>query len=99
VFIFTSTNKVSGDAPNLLPFIELDTLGARPTHLIYSGIDETMSLDGSTHSLFGVSKVAADLLVQEYGRNFGMKTACFRAGCLTGPGPPAPCCTDSWRTC
>lgn len=86
VFIFTSTNKVYGDTPNQLPLIELDSRwDLEPTHPLYSGIDESMSLDASTHSLFGVSKVAADLLVQEYGRYFGLKTACFRAGCLTGP--------------
>src|SRR5262245_5581773 len=86
VFIFTSTNKVYGDRPNSLPLVELDRrwdLAADDPR--YNGIDETMSLDRSTHSLFGVSKAAADLLVQEYGRYFGMRTVCFRAGCLTGP--------------
>ncbi|NQZ96459.1 MAG: NAD-dependent epimerase/dehydratase family protein [Myxococcales bacterium] len=88
VFIFTSTNKVYGDTPNRLPLEELETryeLGdSHPfgTH----GIDETMSLDSTMHSLFGVSKVAADLMVQEYGRYFGLKTGSFRGGCLTGPG-------------
>jgi len=87
VFIFTSTNKVYGDLPNALPLVELETrweiAASHPFHDY--GIDESMSLDQTKHSLFGVSKVAADLLVQEYGRYFGIKTACFRGGCLTGP--------------
>ena len=87
VFIFTSTNKVYGDRPNSLPLKELETRWeadeSNPYH--ERGIDETMSIDASKHSLFGVSKVAADILVQEYGRYFGMKTACLRGGCLTGP--------------
>ncbi|MBW7876652.1 MAG: NAD-dependent epimerase/dehydratase family protein [Candidatus Cloacimonetes bacterium] len=88
VFIFTSTNKVYGDKPNELPLIEMDTRYELPMDHIFSarGIDESMSLDQSTHSLFGVSKAAADLMVQEYGRYFGMKTGVFRGGCLTGPG-------------
>jgi CDP-paratose 2-epimerase len=85
-FIFTSTNKVYGDLPNHLP---LEDVGSRlelpREHRWYEGIDLTMSIDRSTHSLFGVSKVAADLLVQEYGRYFDMPTVCFRGGCLTGP--------------
>ncbi|MDD5503758.1 MAG: NAD-dependent epimerase/dehydratase family protein [Candidatus Omnitrophica bacterium] len=86
VFIFTSTNKVYGDSPNTLPFVELDTRYEIPQgHKFYQGINETMSIDMSTHSLFGVSKASADLLVQEYGRYFGLKTAVFRGGCLTGP--------------
>jgi len=87
-FIFTSTNKVYGDTPNRLPLIELDTRWAVEEGHPYSrfGIDESMSIDTSMHSLFGASKAAADLLVQEYGRYFGLKTACFRGGCLTGPG-------------
>jgi CDP-paratose 2-epimerase len=86
VFIFTSTNKVYGDRPNELPLIEQDTRWEiDPAHPYRDGIDESMSIDTTMHSLFGVSKVAADLLVQEYGRYFGLKTACFRAGCLTGP--------------
>ncbi|HEY5910187.1 MAG TPA: NAD-dependent epimerase/dehydratase family protein [Verrucomicrobiae bacterium] len=86
VFIFTSTNKVYGDTPNRLPLIELGTrFELEPTHPYYPGIDETMSIDQTKHSLFGVSKAAADLMVQEYGRYFGMKTVCFRGGCLTGP--------------
>lgn len=88
VFIFISTNKVYGDAPNHLPLVELDTRWELPDIHPYGthGIDETMSIDQSLHSLFGTSKAAADLLVQEYGRYFGMKTACFRGGCLTGSG-------------
>jgi len=86
VFIFTSTNKVYGDAPNRLPLIEM---GRRweidPTHRFRNGITEEMSVDHSLHSLFGVSKLAADEMVQEYARSFGMKTICFRGGCLTGP--------------
>ncbi len=86
VFIFTSTNKVYGDNPNLLPLVELETRWeVAPDHPYYArGIDERMSLDHTTHSLFGASKVAADVLVQEYGRYFNMKTASFRGGCLTG---------------
>lgn len=87
VFIFTSTNKVYGDTPNYLPLIELDTRWEiDSSHPYYkNGIDESMSIDQTKHSLFGASKVAADVLVQEYGRYFGMETACFRGGCLTGP--------------
>jgi CDP-paratose 2-epimerase len=87
VFIFTSTNKVYGDRPNELPLIELDSRWElTPSHpYAERGIPETMSIDGTLHSLFGASKVAADVLVQEYGKYFGMKTACFRGGCLTGP--------------
>lgn len=85
-FIFTSTNKVYGDTPNLLPLIEQETRWELQSgHPYYDGIDETMSIDQSKHSLFGVSKVAGDLMVQEYGRYFGLKTAAFRGGCLTGP--------------
>src|SRR5437867_2457365 len=87
VFIFMSTNKVYGDRPNQLPLIELDTRWELDPAHPYSamGIPESMSIDQTMHSLFGASKVAADLLVQEYGRYFGMQTACFRGGCLTGP--------------
>jgi CDP-paratose 2-epimerase len=85
-FVFTSTNKVYGDLPNRLPLVETATRLELPTdHRWHGGIDTTMSIDRSLHSLFGVSKVAADLLVQEYGRCFGMPTVCFRGGCLTGP--------------
>jgi hypothetical protein len=85
-FIFTSTNKVYGDTPNRLPLVELETRWEiDPSHKYTVGIDEQMSIDQTLHSVFGASKVAADILVQEYGRYFGMKTACFRGGCLTGP--------------
>lgn len=85
-FIFCSTNKVYGDLPNQLPLVELDKRLELPRdHRYHRGIDTTMSIDNSTHSLFGVSKAAADLLVQEYGRYFDMPTVCFRGGCLTGP--------------
>jgi CDP-paratose 2-epimerase len=86
VFIFTSTNKVYGDTPNSLPLIEAETRWeVALDHLYHIGIDEQMSIDNSKHSLFGASKVAADVLVQEYGKYFDMATACFRGGCLTGP--------------
>jgi CDP-paratose 2-epimerase len=85
-FIFMSTNKVYGDRPNTLPLVELDTRWEiAPGHPYAEGVDEDMSIDRSVHSLFGASKVAADVLVQEYGQYFGMKTVCFRGGCLTGP--------------
>jgi CDP-paratose 2-epimerase len=85
-FIFCSTNKVYGDLPNQLPLVESDLRLELPEdHPYHKGIDTTMSIDSSTHSLFGVSKAAADLLVQEYGRYFDMPTVCFRGGCLTGP--------------
>jgi CDP-paratose 2-epimerase len=87
VFIFTSTNKVYGDNPNYLPLIETETRWEIDESHPYfkNGIDEHMSIDHTKHSLFGASKVAADILVQEYGRYFGMKTGVFRGGCLTGP--------------
>jgi CDP-paratose 2-epimerase len=87
-FIFCSTNKVYGDTPNRLPLIELATRWELSPEHPYAkqGIDESMSIDASTHSLFGVSKASADLMVQEFGRYFGLKTVCFRGGCLTGPG-------------
>lgn len=86
VFIFTSTNKVYGDTPNRLPLVELERRWELPAgHTYHGGIREDMSIDQTLHSLFGASKVAADVLVQEYGRYFGMRTACFRGGCLTGP--------------
>jgi len=85
-FIFCSTNKVYGDAPNRLPLEDLGPRLELPAgHRWHGGIDTSMSIDASTHSLFGVSKAAADLLVQEYGRYFGMPTMCVRGGCLTGP--------------
>jgi len=88
VFVFTSTNKVYGDTANRLPLVEQETRWELdPSHRwAEHGIDESMSIDRSLHSLFGASKAAADLLVQEYGRYFGIKSACFRAGCITGPG-------------
>lgn len=88
VFIFTSTNKVYGDTPNDLPLVELETRWEIDESHPYfkNGIDESMSVDQTKHSLFGASKLAADVLVQEYGRYFNMKTVCFRGGCLTGPG-------------
>ena len=86
VFIFASTNKVYGDRPNSLPFVELETRYELPKdHRFYQGIDESMSIDNSVHSIFGASKIAADILVQEYGKYFGLNTAIFRGGCLTGP--------------
>jgi CDP-paratose 2-epimerase len=87
VFIFTSTNKVYGDTPNLLPLVEERTRWNVAQGHPYReyGIDERMSIDQSKHSLFGASKAAADILTQEYGRYFGMKTGTFRGGCLTGP--------------
>jgi len=87
-FIFTSTNKVYGDTPNRLPLVESEMRWTVAEGHPYRehGIDESMTVDRSMHSLFGVSKTAADLLVQEYGRYFGLKTVCFRGGCLTGAG-------------
>lgn len=86
-FVFCSTNKVYGDLPNSLPLIELEERWEIDSAHSYfeHGIDTTMSIDRSTHSLFGVSKASADLMVQEYGRYFDMPTVCFRGGCLTGP--------------
>lgn len=85
-FIFTSTNKVYGDNPNKLPLIELNTrYEVDSNNKYWAGIDENMSIDQTTHSLFGVSKTSADLLTQEYAHYFGLKSAVFRGGCLTGP--------------
>lgn len=86
-FVFTSTNKVYGDTPNYLPLIETETRWeVDPKHAFAKhGIDESMTIDNSKHSIFGASKVAADVMVQEYGKYFGMKTSIFRGGCLTGP--------------
>jgi CDP-paratose 2-epimerase len=85
-FIFTSTNKVYGDRPNSLPLRELETRWEiDPEHTYWNGIREDMSIDHSLHSIFGASKAAADILVQEYGRYYGLRTACFRGGTLTGP--------------
>lgn len=85
VFVFLSTNKVYGDTPNELPLVEMETRFdyARPGDR--AGIDETCRIDHCLHSIFGASKVAADIMVQEYGRYYGMATACLRGGCLTGP--------------
>jgi CDP-paratose 2-epimerase len=84
--LFTSTNKVYGDTPNRLPLIEQETRWEiDPDHPYADGITEDMSIDASLHSVFGAAKVAADVMVQEYGRYFGMRTACFRGGTLTGP--------------
>ncbi|MEP7257758.1 MAG: NAD-dependent epimerase/dehydratase family protein [Flavitalea sp.] len=87
VFIFTSTNKVYGDTPNVLPLVEQESRWEiDKSHPFFEkGIDESMSIDHSKHSVFGASKVAADIMVQEYGRYFNMRTAVFRGGCLTGP--------------
>lgn len=87
VFLFMSTNKVYGDTPNRLPLVEGKTRWDVAADHPYAkfGIDESMSIDQTTHSLFGASKVAGDILVQEYGRYFNLKTAVFRGGCLTGP--------------
>jgi CDP-paratose 2-epimerase len=87
VFIFMSTNKVYGDHCNHLPLVERDTRWELdPSHRFAArGIDESMPVDQCKHSLFGASKLAADIMVQEYGRYFGMKTGIFRGGCLSGP--------------
>jgi CDP-paratose 2-epimerase len=85
-FIFCSTNKVYGDRPNTLPLIPVGArLDLPPDHEYWGGVDTSMSIDRTLHSLFGVSKASADLLVQEYGRYNDMPTVCFRGGCLTGP--------------
>jgi CDP-paratose 2-epimerase len=85
-FVFTSTNKVYGDTPNSLNFIELDSRWElKESDQYFNGIDESMSIDSSTHSVFGVSKLSADIMVQEYGRYFNLNTGVFRGGCLTGP--------------
>jgi len=86
VFVFMSTNKVYGDAPNRIKLKELPTRWEYDDPAYISGISESLTIDQSRHSLFGVSKTAADILVQEYGRYFGMRTGVFRGGCLTGPG-------------
>jgi CDP-paratose 2-epimerase len=84
-FVFLSTNKVYGDAPNELELVELETRWDYADPRFAEGIDESMRIDATMHSIFGASKVAADVMVQEYGRYFGMPTVCFRGGCLTGP--------------
>lgn len=83
-FIYLSTNKVYGDRPNMIPLKEEKKRWEFNDPRYANGIDETLDIDQSTHSLFGVSKASADLMVQEYGRYFGMQTCCLRAGCLTG---------------
>lgn len=84
-FIFCSSNKIYGDTPNNFNYIEDQTRFEPLSGAICNGFNETLSIDQSTHSLFGVSKLSADILVQEYGRYFDMPTVCFRGGCLTGP--------------
>ena len=84
-FVYLSTNKVYGDAPNELPLVELATRWEYARGEDYGGIREDFRIDRSKHSIFGASKVAADVMVQEYGRYFGMPTCCLRGGCLTGP--------------
>jgi len=85
-FIFMSTNKVYGDSPNNLKILEKKTRWElNKTDINFKGINENFSIDNSTHSFFGVSKTYADLIVQEYGKNIGLKTVCFRGGCITGP--------------
>ncbi|MDX2162615.1 MAG: NAD-dependent epimerase/dehydratase family protein [bacterium] len=85
VFVHMSTNKVYGDRPNTIPLVELPTRWDYADPAYHAGIPETFEIDGSMHSIFGASKTAADVMVQEYGRYFGLKTACLRGGCLTGP--------------
>ena len=85
VFVHLSTNKVYGDAPNEIPLIETPTRWDYGRPEDHDGIDESMRIDQSKHSLFGASKLASDVMVQEYGRYFGLATACLRGGCLTGP--------------
>jgi CDP-paratose 2-epimerase len=86
VFIFCSTNKVYGDRPNFLPLYELETrYEIDPAHPYHDGIAEDLPIDATLHSVFGASKVAADVMVQEYGRYFGLRTTCFRGGTITGP--------------
>ncbi len=84
-FVHMSTNKVYGDAPNEIPLVELETRWDYADPRYAAGIPETFRIDQSKHSIFGASKVAADIMVQEYGRYFGMPTCCLRGGCLTGP--------------
>lgn len=85
VFILMSTNKVYGDAPNRLPLVERETRWEYADPADFQGVKETMSIDQNLHSVFGASKVAADVMAQEYGRYFGLRTGIFRGGCLTGP--------------
>ncbi len=92
-----STNKVYGDAPNEVPLVELDTRWEYARTEDYHGIDENCRIDQTTHSLFGASKTAADVIAQEYGRYFGMKVGVFRGGCLTVQVTVASSCMDSCR--
>ena len=85
VFIYMSTNKVYGDGPNDIPLKELEPAGTTTIRAYEHGIAEDFSIDRCLHSLFGASKVAGDVMAQEYGRYFGLKTGVFRGGCLTGP--------------
>jgi CDP-paratose 2-epimerase len=85
VFVLLSTNKVYGDNPNRIPLVELETRWDYDDPRYVAGIPEDFPVEGCTHSLFGASKLAADVITQEYGRYFGMKTGVFRGGCLTGP--------------
>src|SRR5262249_2584126 len=85
IFVHMSTNKVYGDRPNTIEMVELDTRWDYADSVYKKGISTSMSIDQSKHSVFGASKVAGDVMVQEYGRYFGMKTCCLRGGCLTGP--------------
>ncbi|MEU7112919.1 NAD-dependent epimerase/dehydratase family protein [Streptomyces sp. NPDC046182] len=97
--IHCSTNKVYGDRPDSLPFLEQETSWEiAPDHPYASGVDETMSIDTCLHSVFGASKTVADILVQEYGRYFGLRTACFRGGPSPDPATPQPNSTASWPT-
>ena len=84
-FVYMSTNKVYGDAPNEIPMVELEKRWDYALPEYSHGIDESFRIDQSKHSIFGASKVAGDVMVQEYGRYFGLPTACLRGGCLTGP--------------
>lgn len=84
-FVYLSTNKVYGDAPNELQLVELETRWDYADKSDYNGIGENLRIDQSKHSIFGASKLAADIMVQEYGQYFGLKTCCLRGGCLTGP--------------
>ena len=91
VFVYLSTNKVYGDRPNLLPLTETATRWVYANPADQEGIDEQFPIDQSCHSLFGASKIAGDLMVQEYGRYFSMPTCCLRAGCLTGANQAGVC--------
>ncbi len=85
IFIHMSTNKVYGDAPNEIQLVEKDTRWDYSDKIYYNGIKEDFRIDQSKHSIFGASKLAADIMVQEYGRYFNIPTCCLRGGCLTGP--------------